>query len=51
VAKARNAFTLRFLAELNDVNYGGSIHGGTVMKRSTSATSIAQMWKFLDVGG
>ncbi|MDF1485999.1 acyl-CoA thioesterase [Ramlibacter sp. H39-3-26] len=27
-----NSITMRFLAEPNTVNYGGKVHGGTVMK-------------------
>ncbi|HSB97253.1 MAG TPA: acyl-CoA thioesterase [Spongiibacteraceae bacterium] len=28
----KNAITLRFLAEPSEVNFGGKVHGGTVMK-------------------
>ncbi|MGA7966388.1 MAG: acyl-CoA thioesterase [Gammaproteobacteria bacterium] len=32
MAKTRNEITLRFLAEPTEVNFGGNVHGGTVMK-------------------
>ena len=31
-ADRRRAITLRFLAEPTDVNFGGKVHGGAVMK-------------------
>jgi len=30
-----NTITLRFLAEPSDVNFGGKVHGGAVMKWMT----------------
>jgi len=32
MAKSHNEITLRFLAEPTEVNFGGNVHGGTVMK-------------------
>lgn len=32
MAKINNSITLRFLAEPSDVNFGGKVHGGAVMK-------------------
>ncbi|PUZ20103.1 Acyl-CoA hydrolase [Chitinophaga costaii] len=32
MAGTKNAITLRFLAEPSDVNFGGKVHGGAVMK-------------------
>lgn len=45
MARARNEITLRFLAEPNDVNFGGNVHGGTVMKWiDQAAYTCAASW-------
>lgn len=45
VAKIRNEVTLRFLAEPNDVNFGGNVHGGAVMKWiDQAAYTCAASW-------
>lgn len=45
MARARNEITLRFLAEPGDVNFGGNVHGGTVMKWiDQAAYTCAASW-------
>ena len=45
MARVRNEITLRFLAEPNDVNFGGNVHGGTVMKWiDQAAYTCAASW-------
>ncbi|MGH8278205.1 MAG: acyl-CoA thioesterase [Gammaproteobacteria bacterium] len=45
MARARNEITLRFLAEPNDVNFGGKVHGGAVMKWiDQAAYTCAASW-------
>lgn len=45
MAKAHNEITLRFLAEPTEVNFGGNVHGGTVMKWiDQAAYTCAATW-------
>ncbi len=45
MAKTRNEITLRFLAEPSEVNFGGNVHGGTVMKWiDQAAYTCAASW-------
>ena len=45
MAKAHNEITLRFLAEPSEVNFGGNVHGGTVMKWiDQAAYTCAASW-------
>lgn len=45
MAKTHNEITLRFLAEPTEVNFGGNVHGGTVMKWiDQAAYTCAASW-------
>ena len=45
MTKNRNEITLRFLAEPTEVNFGGNVHGGTVMKWiDQAAYTCAASW-------
>ena len=45
MTKTHNEITLRFLAEPTEVNFGGNVHGGTVMKWiDQAAYTCAASW-------